>query len=272
MSTVLTPKRPDGLLARTVFFEYRRGTDPDLPTLVVLPGIQDNPWAVARLIAAGYNVLLVHYPTRKFRYNDVAYDITQILLNLGVARVVIVGISLGGLLGCRLVRQWEAENTNITCEGLILWNAPRRISDLALGTLAIATCFAPGGLLDPWSAAIFAALGGKEMPKAIEPEANVEQIREDHAYGLAEQASAYVQKLRFILQSSSADFFAVHFLPIAYVISSDDEVVKPTAVAAWQGEFHAFKRIEIAGPHCCFSRAPARCEAALTSALSYLQR
>ena len=268
MSTVLAPKRPDGLLKRSVFFEYREGTDPSLPTIVILPGIQDNPWAAARLIATEYSIVIVHYPLRSFSYASIADEITAILRDADITKVIVLGISLGGLLGCRLVQHWR---TRIVCSGIVLWNAPRRMRDLVHGSLAVATSLLPGKLLNPWSRQIFAALGGKEPPAAIEPEANIEQISEDHAYGLAEQASAYIQKLRFIMQSSSADFPQACFLPVAYVRSSDDEVVKPFAFEYWESEFQAIECIEIAGPHCSFSRAPARCKLALMNALTYVQ-
>jgi len=112
----------------------KKGSRRGSTALIVLPGLVPNSilfkGTVIRLVKFG-DLWELSYPAKYIETDDLLRGVTAELKYLHYAKVVLIGVSFGGMLAYRLLRYWRHHRVSVSVLGLVAVSSPFAPSDVS---------------------------------------------------------------------------------------------------------------------------------------------
>jgi pimeloyl-ACP methyl ester carboxylesterase len=237
---------PDGLANRYVYDQHpqriERYNNQSTTAFVFFTGVQSSGethsaplrdiWGKKR------DVIVVEYNRERFDGPVTAYDTYTLLVDSGYKRVILDGSSMGGLLATDVIDFAQAADSKIEF-AVMMQDVPQTEEDLydRDNAVNVATFLYPGPVTNWWATDLFWHFGFNPPARYMLGQGvNDAQLQAHYEASRSYPLSGWAGEIRFIVNHREYGRNQYVGIPLIYMQSEKDSVVKPTA-DKWKSVF-----------------------------------
>lgn len=192
------------------------------------------------------DVIVVEYSPNRFDGGVTAYDTYRLLIDGGYKRVILDGASGGGLLATDVIDFDRVEGNKLEFV-VMMQDVPQTEEDLydRDNAVNVATFLYPGPVTSWWGTDLFWHFGFKPPPRyMLGQDVNDAQLKAHYEASRNYPLSGWAGQIRYIVNHREYGRNQFRDIPLIYMQSEHDGVVKPTA-DKWKSVFGNITLIKV---------------------------